>query len=69
MYKEILIYVIVACSSLFLMTFVVHMFVGGLVSEETEGKLTLGLCALVACFIAALAYDAVRRRRAAAKKR
>jgi peptidoglycan/LPS O-acetylase OafA/YrhL len=67
MYKEILIYLIVACSSLFLMTFVVHMFVGGLVSDETEGKLTIGLCAVVACFIAGLAWDAVRRRRRAAR--
>lgn len=71
MIKEILIYCIVAASSLFLMTFVVHMFVGGLVSEETEGWLTIGLCSVVACFIGVLAWDAVRRRRrqsAAAKK-
>lgn len=63
MYKEILIYAIVACSSLFLMTFVVHMMVGGLVSPETEFKLTIGLCGLVACLIAAMAWDVARRRR------
>jgi hypothetical protein len=63
MYKEILIYAIVAASSLFLMTFVVHMIVGGLVSPETEQKLTYGLCALVACLIGAMAWDVARRRR------
>ena len=61
--KEILIYALVAASSLFLMTFVVHMMVGGLVSLETERNLTIALCALVACFIGALAWDVARRRR------
>jgi hypothetical protein len=63
MYKEILIYALVAASSLFLMTFVVHMLVGGLVSAETEQWLTVGLCSLVACLIGAMAWDVVRRRR------
>jgi hypothetical protein len=63
MYKEILIYAVVAASSLFLMTFVVHMIVGGLVSAETEQKLTIGLCGLVACLIGAMAWDVARRRR------
>jgi len=63
MYKEILIYAIVAASSLFLMTFVVHMLVGGLVSPQTEQILTVGLCTLVACLIGAMAWDVVRRRR------
>jgi hypothetical protein len=39
------------------------MFVGGLVSPETETKLTIGLCALVAALIAYMAWDVVRRRR------
>lgn len=37
--KEILIYGFVAISSLLLWTFVVHMMVGGLVSQETEHML------------------------------
>ncbi len=61
--KEILIYALVAASSLFLMTFVVHMMVGGLVSAEIERNLTIGLCGLVACLIGAMAWDVVRRRR------
>ncbi len=63
MYKEILIYVIVAASSLFLMTFVVHMLVGGLVSPRTEGLLTIALCSLISCLIGAMAWDVARRRR------
>jgi Na+/melibiose symporter-like transporter len=63
MLKEILIYAIVAASSLLLMTFVAHMLVGGLVSEQTEQRITIGLCALVACVIAAMAWDVARRRR------
>jgi len=63
MFKEILIYALVAASSLFLMTFVAHMLVGGLVSAETELWVTVGLCGAVACAIAAMAWDVVRRRR------
>ncbi len=63
MYKEILIYALVAASSLFLMTFVAHMLVGGLVSAQTEQIVTIALCSLVACVIGAMAWDVVRRRR------
>jgi hypothetical protein len=61
--KEILIYALVAASSLFLMTFVAHMLVGGLVSPETETLVTIGLCSVVACVIGAMAWDVARRRR------
>lgn len=63
MFKEILIYALVAASSLFLMTFVAHMMVGGLVSPETERWVTVGLCSVVGCAIAAMAWDVARRRR------
>jgi hypothetical protein len=62
-YKEILIYALVAASSLFLMTFVAHMLVGGLVSPQTEEIVTVALCGLVACLIGAMAWDVIRRRR------
>lgn len=61
--KEILIYALVAASSLFLMSFVAHMMVGGLVSEEAERIITIGLCGAVACLIGAMAWDVARRRR------
>lgn len=63
MWREILVYAVVAASSLFLMTYVVDMLVGGLVSEETRRWLKIGLCSLVACLIAAMAWDVARRRR------
>lgn len=63
MLKEILIYAIVAASSLFLMSFVPHMLVGGLVSPRTEQWITVGLCSAVACLIGAMAWDVARRRR------
>lgn len=62
-YKEILIYALVAASSLFLMTFVAHMLVGGLVSPQTEQIVTIALCGTVACVIGVMAWDVVRRRR------
>ena len=63
MFKEILIYLVVAVSSLLMMSFVVHMFVGGHVSDETETELTLGVCALMLVVFGAMAWDVVRRRR------
>ena len=67
MWKELLIYAIVAASSLFLMTFVAHMMVGGLVSPEAELRITIGLCCTVACLIGAMAWDVARRRRRKAR--
>lgn len=61
--RELFIYAIVAASSLFLMTFVAHMMVGGLVSEQTEELVTWSLCAVVACVIGVMAWDVYRRRR------
>jgi membrane protein implicated in regulation of membrane protease activity len=63
MVKELLIYALVAASSLLLMSFVAHMLVGGLVSPQTELWITIGLCAAVACLIGAMAWDVARRRR------
>jgi hypothetical protein len=62
--RELAVYALVAASSLFLMTFVVHMLVGGLVSETTERWLTVALCSAVALLIGAMAWDVARRRSA-----
>ncbi len=61
--KEALIYLLVMVSSLLIMTFVVHMFVEGLVSPETELTLQLAVCAVLVTLFAAMAWDVVRRRR------
>ncbi len=61
---EIIAYSIVALSSLFIMGSVVHMLVGGLVSENTEITLIAAVVILDAVAIGFMAHDVVRRRRA-----
>ena len=61
--REILIYVLVILSALFLTAYTVHMVVGGLVRPETEYLLMGGLCAVVAGAIFFMGWDVFRRRR------
>lgn len=63
MIKEILIYAMVGISSLLIMTFVVHMFVGGVVSAETEARIQEAVAAVLVLLFALAAWDVVRRRR------
>jgi len=65
---EILTYTIVAMSSLFIMGSVVHMLVGGLVSENTEITLIVIVCTIDAIAIAFMGRDAYLRRKAAAEQ-
>lgn len=60
---EIFSYAIVAASSLVIMGFVVHMLVGGLVSEQTEEMLIIMVCSADAVAIGYMARDVIRRRR------
>ena len=61
--KEILIYAFIAVSSMVLWSYVVHMMIGGLVSEETE-YLVMGIAVSIGVLvIGAMAWDVVRRRR------
>jgi len=60
--KEAIIYLIVAISSLLLMAYTVHMFVGGLVEEETEDMITIIVLGISATVMAFLGWDIVRRR-------
>ena len=59
---EIFIFAIAGIGALFITGYTVHMFVGGLVSAETENQLTLIVCVLVACVMAYMAWDVVQRR-------
>ncbi len=61
--REILVYFVVALSSLFLTAYAVHMLVGGLVNPETEYALMGMACLVVAAAIAFMAWDVVRHRR------
>lgn len=65
---EILTYAIVAASSLFIMGFVVHMLVGGMVSEQTETTLIAIVCTIDAIAIGFMARDVIRRRKAEASQ-
>lgn len=61
--KEILIYGFIAVSSMVLWSYVVHMMVGGLVSEETE-YLIMGIAVTIGIIvISAMAWDVIQRRR------
>lgn len=61
--KEIFIYVLVGISSLIMMSYAVHMFVGGLVSAETEEILTIVVCSVVSAVMGYMVADVVHQRR------
>ena len=61
--KEILIYAFIAVSSMVLWSYVVHMMIGGLVSEETE-YLVMGIAVTIGIVvISAMTWDVIQRRR------
>jgi hypothetical protein len=60
--KELIIYSIAAVSSLFVLGYSVHMFVGGLVSKTTENWLIAGACLIGALVVAFMYWDVFRRR-------
>jgi len=62
--QEAVIYLIVAISSLFIMGFVMHMLVGGLVSPETEELLIVLICLADLVAIGLMARDVIKRRKA-----
>jgi len=59
---EIFLFAVAGAGALFITGYTVHMFVGGLVSAETEQQLTIAACALIACVMAYMAWDVVQRR-------
>ncbi len=61
--KEVIIYGLVALSSLTMLAYTVHMFIGGLVSEETESMAMGGAVIIGAIVMLILARDILRRRR------
>lgn len=61
--KEILLYTIAAISSVVVLGYTVHMFVGGIVKPETETRLIAIACVVGVAVIGAMAWDIIRRRR------
>lgn len=62
MIGEILIYVVVAISSLVITGYTVHMFIGGLVSPEVEYQLIAIVCLIITGVIGYMAWDVIQRR-------
>lgn len=62
MIGEILMYVVVAISALFITGYAVHMFIGGLVSPELEYQLIVLVCILIAGVIGYMTWDVIQRR-------
>lgn len=61
--REIAVYLIIAAGSLLLISYIPHMFVGGLVSEETERNITIGAVIVWTIGLTALGIDIARKRR------
>ncbi|RFC32479.1 MAG: hypothetical protein DID92_2727745473 [Candidatus Nitrotoga sp. SPKER] len=61
--QEIIIYLVVALSSLFIMSYAVHMLVGGLVSKETEHLLIAVTCLIGVMAIGFMVWDVTQRRK------
>ena len=62
MMVEILIFLVAGIGALFIAGYSVHMFVGGLVSNDSEQRIIFIVCTLVFCVIAYMAWDVVKRR-------
>lgn len=60
--KEALIYSIVALSSLTVLGYTVHMFIGGLVEPETEKTAIIVAVIVGAIVIGLMAWDVIKRR-------
>lgn len=62
MLGEILVYAVVAISALFITGYAVHMFIGGLVSPESEYQIITLACLVVASVIGYMVWDVIQRR-------
>lgn len=60
--QEILVYLIVAISSMFIMGYATHMLVGGLINPETEYLLITLVCIADMIVIGFMAWDVIQRR-------
>jgi len=61
--KELLVYGISGIASLFIFGYCVHIFVGGMVSEQTELLLIIAVVLISAAAIGWFAWDTIRRSR------
>jgi uncharacterized membrane protein YesL len=66
--KEAIIYSISGCSSLLILAYTVHMFIGGMVSEQTEYTVMALVVLTSASVMLWMLMDVLRRRRNTAKQ-
>lgn len=66
--REIIIYTLAAISSLAILGYTVHMFIGGLVSKETERLAIIAACLIGALIMGFMAWDVIRHRKRQAKE-
>ncbi len=63
MKAEIAIYLLIAAGSLLMISFIPHMFLDGLVSNELKKNITIGITIVWAFGLAALGLDIVKKRK------
>ncbi|MGD8558315.1 MAG: hypothetical protein PVH04_01545 [Gammaproteobacteria bacterium] len=61
--REVIILIIVAISSLFILGYSVHMFINGLVSPQTEKISIIAACSIGAVILLFLGLDIIKQRR------
>ena len=61
--REVIILIFVAISSLFVLGYSVHMFIGGLVSPQTEKISIIVACSIGAVVLLFLGLDIIKQRR------
>ncbi len=61
--KEVIFYLVVAIAALFVLGYSVHMFVGGLVSENTEWLLITIACLIGLAVMGFMTWDVLKRRK------
>jgi hypothetical protein len=66
--KEIFIYSTAAIAGLTVFGYSIHMFIGGLVSPETEALIITAGCIIAGIVMSFMTWDIVKRRRAAVKR-
>ena len=61
--KELLVYGVSGIASLFIFGYCVHIFVGGMVSEQTELMLIIAVVLICAAAMAYFAWDTIKHTR------
>jgi len=61
--KEIISLLLIACSSIFILGYSIHMLIGGLVSESTESWIITGACSIGVIILIFMGLDIVKQRR------